>query len=359
MILIRRIAWMVGLLYFIRSVTLSVTTLPPSINTCEITVPQSMWQVIKATPDILAGNIGQCTDKIFSGHTSILVISTLFWLRYATHWGFIVYSVVHCTLGIISVLLARYHYTVDVVIGFLLTYFIHQMYYIALDQAIRQRDICRGGRMGWRKMRDSSVYNQDEVDRDEEDAYGLQGAYKMTVISRSQAGDADDSLWRDYDSAVGVDISGRVTPHHRSHNPQGSDDPAFVVRKRETSTATTAHSVASEAANIDPVDVSLITPVSMAASSGIAEIAEHSEIHMAHSMARGKGGRNRESEESGLFSDEADDDERGQVGLPFVQSIRVQSTSPHRLDVMGINRPFGSFLPAVIAWMDGLDIRYN
>ncbi|KAJ1931809.1 hypothetical protein EC988_009665, partial [Linderina pennispora] len=114
LMLVRRIAWMVAVLYFIRSVTISVTTVPPSVATCEIAVPQSMMEVILATPDILAGNIGQCTDKIFSGHTAILVISFLFWLRYARHWSFIAYSAIHTTLGILSVLLARYHYTVDV-----------------------------------------------------------------------------------------------------------------------------------------------------------------------------------------------------------------------------------------------------
>ncbi|KAJ1642814.1 hypothetical protein J3B02_000516 [Coemansia erecta] len=346
---------MVGILYFIRSVTLSVTTLPPSIDTCEITVPQSMWQVIKATPDILAGNIGQCTDKIFSGHTSILVISTLFWLRYSTHWGFILYSMIHCSLGIISVLLARYHYTVDVVIGFFLTYFIHQMYYTALDQAIRQRDICRGNRMAWRKIRNSSVYSHHHRHHEEDsEEFGSHGVYKMTVLARNQDGNAEDSLWRDYDSAVGVDISGRVTPH-RPQNPN-ADDPSFVVRKRETSTATTALSVSSEAAN-DPMDVSLIAPASLAAPSGISEIGEHCEIPM-DQIDRGSGGQQNDvSEENEPFTDDDEDD--GLEGLPFVESIRVQSTSPHRLDIMGINRSFGSFLPAIVAWMDGLDIRYK
>ncbi|KAJ2879656.1 hypothetical protein IWW38_006080, partial [Coemansia aciculifera] len=139
LMLVRRIGWMVAILYFLRSITISVTTVPPSISSCKITVPQSMWQVIKATPDILAGNIGQCTDKIFSGHTAILLISFLFWQRYATHWIILAYSGVHTFVGILTVLLARYHYTIDVVIGALLTFFVHHMYYSALDFAIRIR----------------------------------------------------------------------------------------------------------------------------------------------------------------------------------------------------------------------------
>ncbi|KAI8319286.1 hypothetical protein GQ54DRAFT_251071, partial [Martensiomyces pterosporus] len=139
LMLLRRIAWMVTALYFLRSITISVTTVPPSIGTCEIAVPQSTWEVILATPDILAGKIGQCTDKIFSGHTAILMISFLFWLRYATHWAIIAYSAVHTFVGVLTVLLARYHYTVDVVLGAVLTYLVHRVYYSALELAIARR----------------------------------------------------------------------------------------------------------------------------------------------------------------------------------------------------------------------------
>ncbi|KAJ2223970.1 hypothetical protein IWW45_008205 [Coemansia sp. RSA 485] len=206
-------------------------------------------------------------------------------------------------------------------------------------------------------MRNSAVYDDNDDDR-----YDSQ-VYRMSVIPRNHNTDTDESVWRDQDSAVGVDVSGRVTPHRQQQQQQQNlimtnDDRAFVVRKRETSTATTAHSVYSDAAN-DPADVSLMAPVpQIAPSNGISQVVHHCEIAMVQLDERGKTDRNRESEESGLFSNNSDIEEEEQ-GLPFVQRIRVQSTSPHRLDIMGINRPFGSFLPAVVAWMDGLDIRYN
>ncbi|KAJ2705178.1 hypothetical protein FB645_002658 [Coemansia sp. IMI 203386] len=228
------------------------------------------------------------------------------------------------------------------------------MYYTALDQAIRQKDVGRSNRLAWQKMRNSAVYDEND-----ENGYDSQ-AYRMSVIPRNHNTDTDESMWRDQDSAVGVDVSGRVTPHRQQQQQNlmmTNDDRAFVVRKRETSTATTAHSVYSDAN--DPVDVSLMAPVQQIASSnGILQVVHHCEIAMVQLDERGKNDRNRESEESGLFSNDSDVEEE-EEGLPFVQRIRMQSTSPHRLDVMGINRPFGSFLPAVVAWMDGLDIRYN
>ncbi|KAJ1830139.1 hypothetical protein LPJ70_006983 [Coemansia sp. RSA 2708] len=210
LMLVRRIAWMVAVLYFVRSVTISVTTVPPSTGACEIGPPQSTWQVIKATPDILAGTVGQCTDKIFSGHTAILTISFLFWCRYATHWGFIAYSAVHTALGVLTVLMARYHYTVDVVLGLLLTYGVHHTYYAALLQAVaaRQADA-----------------------RDETDSAGLL-MYDMAVLAK-----AEDS-W-DRDSALGVEVGRRADEQ--------------LVRKREPQSAASSLA-ASSAASSDAGD---------------------------------------------------------------------------------------------------------
>ncbi|KAI7832154.1 hypothetical protein BX661DRAFT_179901 [Kickxella alabastrina] len=382
--LIRRIAWMVAILYFIRSITISVTTLPPSINTCEITVPQSMWQVIKATPDILAGNIGQCTDKIFSGHTAILVISTLFWLRYATHWAFIAYSVVHTFIGIMSVLTTRYHYTVDVVLGFLLTYFVHHVYYTALDQAIRQRDMVRGQALAWAKFRPSQ-HRAEDADEGVDTGGGLDchDNYKMTVFVRNASAnatqDAENASWRDYDSAVGIDISGRNTPMAQ-HNTQRNglcqtvdiiDESLFVVRKRETSSATALSEAGETSSAIDhmvartPVSQHSSSPRCCASNQGSSTaISPQHEIFIADSaydVNQASSGGQRGSDDRALFLPRGNHDhtDDGLYRMPMLQQMQANSTSPHRLDVMGINRSFGSVLPAVVAWMDGLDIRYN
>ncbi|KAJ2378706.1 hypothetical protein IW150_000627, partial [Coemansia sp. RSA 2607] len=198
MLVVRRIAWMVAALYLLRSLTLSATTLPPSSAQCSIPrSAKSTWQVIKATPQILAGSEGQCTDKVFSGHTAILLITFLFWHRYATHRALVAYAAVHCTAGIVAVLMARYHYSVDVLLALVLTYFVHQAYYCALERAVRRRLLGR-----W----------------DEQ--------YSLDVVRRRRGSD-DDAMWSDQDSAVGA--SGRHTP-----------ETPFVVRKRETAESAAA-----------------------------------------------------------------------------------------------------------------------
>ncbi|KAJ1999929.1 hypothetical protein GGI04_004363, partial [Coemansia thaxteri] len=220
-----------------------------------------MWEVIKATPDILAGNIGQCTDKIFSGHTAILLISFLFWRRYATHWAIIVYSGIHASIGILTVLLARYHYTIDVVIGALLTFFVHQTYYSSLDLAIQLRNeqSAQTAMAAWSKLslseEEAHALFRASQDMDyDNDAYHEDGGYKMAVFSRTPiTGTTVDGGWRDYDSAVGVDISQRddLVQSVGDEYLQDADRQPFVVRKRETSSATALSSEASDSDNND------------------------------------------------------------------------------------------------------------
>ncbi|KAJ2745480.1 hypothetical protein GGI20_002145 [Coemansia sp. BCRC 34301] len=340
LMLIRRIGWMVAVLYFLRSITISVTTVPPSIGSCKIAVPQSMWQVIKATPDILAGNIGQCTDKIFSGHTAILLISFLFWQRYATHWIIRAYSAVHTTVGILTVLLARYHYTIDVVIGALLTFFVHHLYYSALDFAIRIRtEHDAQMAVAWSKLSLSeeeahalfrpppSLQDSDNSDRalycDDGDVYCDGGGYKMSVLSRAPplTGTTEDGSgrgWNDYDSAVGVDV----------HRTDGTDEShhAYIVRKRETSSAT---AMSSDVGDGDT-------------SGGHRQPPDHHEITVLDSQTVPLNVHHRRLPPA---------DSLGHPGRGYVSANAM-------LDMMGVNRPLGSFLPNLVSWMDGLDLRY-
>ncbi|KAJ2749414.1 hypothetical protein GGI19_005671 [Coemansia pectinata] len=138
-ILIRRVAWMMAALYLLRSFTLSITTLPPSVADCKPVVATEHAGVMGPILGLISGRLSACTDKMFSGHTTILVISFLFWRRYATHWAFLIYSAVHTAVGIASILLVRLHYSVDVLLAVVLTCAVHHVYYRSLDAAIRRR----------------------------------------------------------------------------------------------------------------------------------------------------------------------------------------------------------------------------
>ncbi|KAJ1989990.1 hypothetical protein GGI25_003278 [Coemansia spiralis] len=300
LVLLRRLAWVISVLYFLRSITISVTTVPPSAATCEISRPQSTWQVIRATPQILAGTIGQCTDKIFSGHTAILTVTFLFWRKYATHWGFVAYSAVHTGMGILSVLMARYHYTVDVVVGGLMTVFVHHLYYSMLDRAIRH-------------------------------THASADMYKLGVLAQ----DIVDSPELRGDSAMG---SGRNTPVSvtEAHGGNGlsiNSNSAFAVRKRETSSAT-ALSIVSEFDLSRP----LADPPLLASVVCI-------------------------EDETAVVGTRLLDQQDPRIFWRHVEEGYPNNGSPHNRDhylgILGVNQVPSSLLPNIVAWMDGLDLRYK
>ncbi|KAJ2799810.1 hypothetical protein H4R21_003420, partial [Coemansia helicoidea] len=149
LVFIRRVIWMAALLYLIRTVTIGVTTMPPTINECRPRVVRDVADLLFVVlPKMTSGEISACTDKIFSGHTSMFMLMFLMWNRYARHWGFVLFSAVHTLVGIASVLFTRMHYTVDVVLAILMVFLVHHTYFVSLETATRQRGLaaaCQGG----------------------------------------------------------------------------------------------------------------------------------------------------------------------------------------------------------------------
>lgn len=131
-IVLRRIAFIVGTLYLYRSCTMYVTTLPvPGLHfKC---APKANGQVSlmisRAFGLLIGGGLSVtgshhlCGDYLFSGHTLILVVAYLLIYEYTprrwwyVHW---VCWMLSCA-GIICILLAHDHYTVDVVVAYILT----------------------------------------------------------------------------------------------------------------------------------------------------------------------------------------------------------------------------------------------
>ncbi|KAJ2401289.1 hypothetical protein GGI23_001501 [Coemansia sp. RSA 2559] len=369
LMMVRRIGWMVAVLYFLRSITISVTTVPPSIGSCAISAPQSAWHVILATPQILAGTIGQCTDKIFSGHTAILTISFLFLRRYATHWAVVAYSAAHMALGILSVLLARYHYTVDVVVGLLMTLFVHHLYYSALEIAVRRRKLraerafhaqqqCQRRRQ---HRRDSGSYHQFVVELPQPPEDDPADSYKLAMCGA--------------DSAPSAGHSGAMA--HRSVSmPSGSHPGRSIVRKREASSATAlseasaSHGGAAGAAAggpSSPLSPPPQPPVShgvcpngLGAPDSVAPprtaAATPPDLQLLHFLDS-DGSTHEETIEMQPLHRGTQDSMLMLCGSVGANACRCHRQEEHHLGLMGVNRPSGSMLPEIVAWMDGLDLR--
>jgi len=133
-ILIRRICLIVGLLYFYRAITMLVTVLPsadpsykcdPQLNHT-ITAGEVFHRVLKIMSGFgltINGQHVYCGDFIFSGHTMILILCYLIISEYTpkklwlVHWT----SFLIGMGGVITLLLGKGHYSVDVIIAYFVT----------------------------------------------------------------------------------------------------------------------------------------------------------------------------------------------------------------------------------------------
>jgi len=133
-ILVRRICLIVGLLYMYRAVTMIVTNLPSAdvnyvcdkqLNT-SLTSVQVVQRVVKIMSGFglsINGHHVFCGDFIFSGHTMILTLCYLIICEYTTKsmWLLQWFSFILACGGVTSLMLARGHYSVDVILAYYVT----------------------------------------------------------------------------------------------------------------------------------------------------------------------------------------------------------------------------------------------
>jgi hypothetical protein len=89
-----------------------------------------------------------CNDFIFSGHTSTLIILTLFFINYGPRRfyfiPFYILSIASCTAGTTFILMAHEHYTVDVIVAIIITLlYFHHYHSIAHSVELREQDYWR------------------------------------------------------------------------------------------------------------------------------------------------------------------------------------------------------------------------
>ncbi|XP_037796791.1 phosphatidylcholine:ceramide cholinephosphotransferase 1-like isoform X1 [Penaeus monodon] len=146
-ILFRRIFLIMGLLYFYRSITMYVTVLPvanpnyfcdkKANYTTPILVAKRVIQLLSGFGLSINGQHTFCGDYIYSGHTVCLVLAYLVIREYTphrwwlVHWGFALLAIV----GVVMVLIARGHYTVDCLIAYYITTRIFYMYHTMANNA--------------------------------------------------------------------------------------------------------------------------------------------------------------------------------------------------------------------------------
>jgi hypothetical protein len=95
-------------IFLLRAITVHLTVLPKKVG-CDISKQNKMF--------------GGCYDKIFSGHFSIILLGTLLLKQY--HYINIYTFVLANALNALLILCSRSHYTVDLVVSMLATFYVY------------------------------------------------------------------------------------------------------------------------------------------------------------------------------------------------------------------------------------------
>lgn len=135
----RRMLWMLVTLYFFRTWSFLVTTVPSPLRGCtgkylpeDITPRELVPGYIKLIGQMATGSVTACTDNIYSGHTSLITILVMTSIMYSGLNWFKVYACVHGSVALATILITRLHYTVDVYIALLVASFIFFNYHFIL-----------------------------------------------------------------------------------------------------------------------------------------------------------------------------------------------------------------------------------
>ncbi|XP_031175644.1 phosphatidylcholine:ceramide cholinephosphotransferase 2-like [Sander lucioperca] len=131
-IIARRCFFLIGTLYMYRCVTMYITTLPvPGKHM--VCAPKlyndstgKIWRILRLISGgglSLTGSHLMCGDFLYSGHTVMLTLSYLFIKEYSARWMWWYHW--FCWLlsasGVLCILIAHEHYSIDVVVGYFAT----------------------------------------------------------------------------------------------------------------------------------------------------------------------------------------------------------------------------------------------
>lgn len=132
-IILRRLCFIVGLLYLGRSITMLVTALPPPDDNYKCDPPANVtnamlyvnrvFKMLSGGGLTIGGSYTLCGDYIYSGHTCILVMCYLVTREYAPRRLFFLSAVIWVLslAGIVMVAISRGHYTIDIVLAYYIT----------------------------------------------------------------------------------------------------------------------------------------------------------------------------------------------------------------------------------------------
>ncbi|XP_076145603.1 phosphatidylcholine:ceramide cholinephosphotransferase 2-like [Alosa pseudoharengus] len=148
-IIIRRFFFLQGTLYLYRCVTMYLTVLPPPgshLNCAPKLYGDAQGKVYRMLKMVSGGGLSitgshiMCGDYLYSGHTVMLTLTFLFIREYSPRsmWWYHLICWLLSAVGLVCILLAHDHYSIDVVVAYFITTRIFYWYHtMANNKAMR------------------------------------------------------------------------------------------------------------------------------------------------------------------------------------------------------------------------------
>lgn len=131
-IVLRRFVFLASVLFLFRMLTVFLTTVPSPVGQCQPVYvrtgggPEEYFVLLVR---MISGQISTCTDNIYSGHTTLIVLSVLLTIHYSGRPLLAIYAFFHGLLALLTIIITRLHYTVDVILAVLLSSFTYLGYH--------------------------------------------------------------------------------------------------------------------------------------------------------------------------------------------------------------------------------------
>ncbi|SOV12659.1 sphingomyelin synthase 1, putative [Plasmodium sp. gorilla clade G2] len=133
-----RIILMLSFIYCIRSFFIYVTTLPCPIPTCQPLKHKTFVENLYTFYLIITAQVYECTDLVISGHTAFTTLLTFFWFFYERNI-YVKTTIFFYSIYIyIIIIISRFHYTVDVLMGYVFGGSVFLFYHYLIDVAARR-----------------------------------------------------------------------------------------------------------------------------------------------------------------------------------------------------------------------------
>ncbi|XP_036447072.1 phosphatidylcholine:ceramide cholinephosphotransferase 2 [Colossoma macropomum] len=158
----RRFFFLMGTLYLYRIITMYITTLPvpsmhmncaPKLHDDPIGKVHRVLQLLSGGGLSITGSHMMCGDFLYSGHTVMLTLTFLFIREYSPRslWWYHLICWFLSAVGVVCILVAHEHYSVDVVVAYFITSRLFWWYHtLANNQSLKDSPHNYLNRVWWR-----------------------------------------------------------------------------------------------------------------------------------------------------------------------------------------------------------------